>query len=224
LALILNIETATKVCSIAIGKDGKILGFTDINEADFSHAEKLNLSIIDLLAKHKLKLKDFNAIAISEGPGSYTGLRIGTSTAKGICYGLDIPLISINTLASLANLAKITEGIKIPMIDARRMEVFTADFDNKNVQISKNTNLIIEKNTFDKYKQTIHLFGNGSDKLVTQFSDNKNIKFISNIECSARGMVTIAEKKFNSNDFVDVAYFEPNYGKEFYTNVVIKKK
>ena len=224
MALILNIETATKVCSIALGQNGNLMDYKDLNEANFSHAEKLNLLIVDLLAKNNLKLSEIDAVAISEGPGSYTGLRIGTSTAKGICYGLDIPLVSVNTLESLSNLVKIKDGIKKPMIDARRMEVFTADFDINNNPVSENTNLIVEENSFDNYKETLHLFGNGSDKLKELLSINQNIKFISDIECSARGMVTISEKKFNENNFADVAYFVPDYGKEFYTNVVVKKQ
>ena len=114
MALILSIETATKVCSIALGKEGELIDFTDILEDEYSHSEKLNLSIIELLGKSKITFDELDAIAISSGPGSYTGLRIGSSSAKGFCYGKNIPLIGINTLEAMCFLAPISSGTKIP--------------------------------------------------------------------------------------------------------------
>jgi tRNA threonylcarbamoyladenosine biosynthesis protein TsaB len=116
MGVILNIETATKVCSIALGKKGQLLDYIDILEDGYSHSEKLNVSIVDLLKRNNLSLTDLDAVAISEGPGSYTGLRIGTASAKGFCYGKDIPLIAVNTLEALANRTEIKEGVKVPLV------------------------------------------------------------------------------------------------------------
>ncbi len=223
MALILNIETATKVCSIALGKEGKTLDFIDINEDEYSHSEKLNLSIIELLKKNNLTFDKLDSVAISSGPGSYTGLRIGTSSAKGFCYGKDLPLIAVNTLEALCHLALIESGTKIPVIDARRMEVFGAVFSGDNQRIKKDFNLVIDENSFSEIEGEKYLFGNGAHKLKEILTNNSSIHFIDNIVCSARGMLKVAEKKFNTKDFEDVAYFEPNYGKEFYT-VPSKKK
>jgi len=217
MALILNIETATKICSIALGKDGSLLDYTDINEDEYSHSEKLNLAIVELLNNNNLSFDYLDAIAISSGPGSYTGLRIGTSSAKGFCYGKNVPLISVNTLEELCYLSPIESGIKIPLIDARRMEVFGAVFSHDNKRINQDFNLVIDETSFANIEGEKYLFGNGADKLKDALANNSTIHFIDNIVCSARGMVEIAEKKFNENDFEDVAYFEPNYGKEFYT-------
>lgn len=217
MALILSIETATKVCSIALGENGKTIDFTDILEDDYSHSEKLNISIQALLKKHGFTFDSLDAVAISSGPGSYTGLRIGTSSAKGFCYGKDIPLIAINTLEALCQLTTIESGVKIPVIDARRMEVFGAVFSHENQNITPDFNLVIDENSFSEIKEDKYLLGNGSAKLKEVLSANKTVHFIDNIHCSARGMVWLAEEKFTKNEFADLAYFEPNYGKEFYT-------
>jgi tRNA threonylcarbamoyladenosine biosynthesis protein TsaB len=217
MALILNIETATKVCSIALGKDGNLLGYTDINEDEYSHSEKLNIAIVELLKNNNLSFDDLDAVGISSGPGSYTGLRIGTSSAKGFCYGKDIPLISVNTLEELCHLSPIESGIKIPLIDARRMEVFGAVYSHDNKRIQEDFNLVIDEDSFANIEGEKYLFGNGADKLKEALANNTTVHFIDGIVCSARGMITVAEDKFNTNDFEDVAYFEPNYGKEFYT-------
>lgn len=217
MGLILNIETATKVCSIALGKEGELVDFIDILEDGYSHSEKLNLSIIELLERNNLLLSNINAIAISKGPGSYTGLRIGTASAKGFCYGKDIPLIAVNTLEALGNMAAIEEGVKIPLIDARRMEVFGGVFGIKNEEIIPSFNYVIEEDSFDHIKENKHFFGNGAEKLKEVFENKEGYNFIDNIECSARGMVAVSERKYTSKEFEDTAYFEPNYGKEFYT-------
>lgn len=216
---ILHIETATKVCSVAISENSTIIDLVEFRDDNYSHSEKLNLLIIDLLNQNNLTFNDISAVAISEGPGSYTGLRIGTSTAKGICYGKDIPLISVNTLQALCEIAPIENGIKVPMIDARRMEVFTAFYSQKNELIKADHNLIVDLNSFDHYNEDLYLFGNGALKLKKLLSDKKHIHFIDDIHCTARGMIKIASEKLNNQDFVDLAYFEPNYGKEFYTTM-----
>lgn len=220
MGLILNIETATKVCSVAIGKEGNLVDFIEVNDSDYSHSEKLNVFIIELLERNKLTLSNFDAIAISEGPGSYTGLRIGTSTAKGICYSLDIPLISVNTLSELCELAPIETGTKIPMIDARRMEVYTAFYSADNTIITPQHNLIVNEDSFKDLGE-VYLFGNGADKFKELFKNNSNINFIDDIICSAKGMIKLSEEKFQTKSFEDVAYFEPNYGKEFYTTAKV---
>ena len=217
MALILNIETATKVCSIAIGKDGKTIDFIDILEDEYSHSEKLNLSIVELFERNNLTFDNLDAIAISSGPGSYTGLRIGTSSAKGFCYGKDLPLISVNTLEELCHLTPIESGIKIPLIDARRMEVFGAVFSANNERVQEDFNLVIDETTFYEIEGEKYLFGNGANKLKEVLANNASIHFIDNIHCSAKGMVSVSEKKYNNKNFEDVAYFEPNYGKEFYS-------
>src|SRR5690554_3247877 len=134
--VILHIETATKNCSVSLGKDGELIDTIELAEAGFNHAEKLHVFIDEILQRNAFSYQSLNAIAISKGPGSYTGLRIGVSAAKGLCYALDIPLISIPTLQSLALQVQHPDGVIVPMIDARRMEVYTAVFDADNHCIS----------------------------------------------------------------------------------------
>ncbi len=217
MALILSIETATKVCSIALGKEGELIDYIDILEDEYSHSEKLNLSILSLLKKNNLSFDSLEAIAISSGPGSYTGLRIGSSSAKGFCYGKNLPLISVNTLEAMCRLAPIDKGVKIPLIDARRMEVFGSVFSENNHRLQEDFNEVITEESFTKIEGEKYLFGNGANKLKEVLRENSSVHFIEDIFCSARGMIEIAESKFNKKDFEDVAYFEPNYGKEFYT-------
>ncbi len=146
MAIILNLETATKNCSVTIAKEGKTIACKEIAEQNFSHAEKLHVFIEELLAENNLKFSDLNAIAVSQGPGSYTGLRIGVSSAKGFCYALNIPLIAIDTLQLLAKQIQIKEGVIVSMIDARRMEVFTAFYDKNHEQIRTTKAEIIDEN------------------------------------------------------------------------------
>ena len=145
--IILNIETATKNCSVALAKEGKTIAYKEIAEQNFSHAEKLHVFIEELLAENQLQFSDLSAIAVSQGPGSYTGLRIGVSSAKGFCYALNIPMIAIDTLQLLAKQIHIEEGIIIPMIDARRMEVFTAFYDKNHNKIRNTQAAIIDENS-----------------------------------------------------------------------------
>lgn len=223
MALILNIETSTKVCSVALGLDGELKDIEEFHDESYSHAEKLNLMILDLLDRNQIKFEALDAIAISEGPGSYTGLRIGTSTAKGICYAADKPLIGINTLDALCNQVSISKGLKIPMIDARRMEVFSATYNESNKLIEEQSNNIITPDYFDAYKdQDLVIFGNGSNKLAELIAQYPNISLVNDIACSAKGMISLADEKFNLESFADTAYFEPNYGKEFYTTAKVK--
>jgi tRNA threonylcarbamoyladenosine biosynthesis protein TsaB len=213
--IILNIETATKNCSVALAKEGKIVACKEIAEQNFSHAEKLHVFIEELLTENQLQFSDLSAIAVSQGPGSYTGLRIGVSSAKGFCYALNIPMIAIDTLQLIAKQIQIEEGIIIPMIDARRMEVFTAFYD-KNYQQIRNTQAeIIDETSYQEISEIIHLVGDGTEKFKNTLTDNKFIFHSDVVFPSAKQMTQLSFDKFIKNDFVDVAYFEPYYLKDF---------
>ncbi len=214
---ILNIETATKNCSVSISKNGKLVVLKEICEANFSHAEKLHHFITDTLRDAKLDFKDLNAIAVSKGPGSYTGLRIGVSSAKGLCFALDIPLISILTLASLAHATKVKSGYIIPLLDARRQEVYTAVFDSNYTIIKKTYNHILEDNSFSEYLEfeKVTFLGDGANK-TSDIVKHSNATFLEGYFPSAKEMVFLSYQKFLKSTFEDVAYFEPFYLKDFY--------
>src|SRR6056300_1320198 len=202
---ILSIETATRTCSVAIAKDGELLGYQDFHSEQYSHAEKLNSMMIDLMKELSLSWGDIDAIAVSEGPGSYTGLRIGVSTAKGLCYARSLPLIAINSLASLASLIDANEyNYRCPMFDARRMEVYGAIYDKQEDEIMKTQPVLVDEFSFLEYLEKC--------QAVIQ---HKNAHFDLETEVSARGMVDLAERAYRLASFVDVAYFEPNYLKSF---------
>jgi tRNA threonylcarbamoyladenosine biosynthesis protein TsaB len=223
LALILNIETATTMCSVSIGKDGKLVALKELN-GDYTHAENLTLFIEAVVKQAGIKLSDLDAIAISKGPGSYTGLRIGVSTAKGLCYSLDKPLIAINTLEHLSLALSEGEGILLcPMIDARRMEVYCAVYDSNGNEIIPTAAEIIDENSFADLlkKGKMVFFGDGAAKCKETFSSNSNAIFRDDIYPSAKNMIPLSEKAFNAKQLEDVAYFEPFYLKDF---VAGKKK
>ena len=223
MARILSIETSTSVCSIALHDDCTLLGESSSNEP-FSHAERLAPLIEELLAKLKINKESLEAIAVSSGPGSYTGLRIGTSTAKGLCYALDIPMITVNTLESmLRNIpAEYATIMKCPMIDARRMEVYCllATPDSEIIEYTQAK--IIDADSFTGYlaKDKILFFGNGADKCKTVIK-NENAIYLDNVVPSAINIGELAANKFAQGDFADLAYFEPEYLKPF---VAIKAK
>jgi len=217
MALILNVETATTSCSVAVGKDGNLLDFKELNDG-YTHAENLNLFIIELLRKHHLTLQQFDAFAVSMGPGSYTGLRIGVSTAKGLCYGTGKPLIAVNTLEAMASGVVMDENTLLcPMIDARRMEVYSAVYDNKGKEIKPTAAVIIDVNSFDDLldRNRIVFFGDGAEKCKYILSVHSNAVFLDNKFPSARDMVKLSESKFKSSSFENTAYFEPFYLKDF---------
>ena len=221
MALILNIETATKNCSVALSKDGKTLAIREISEQNFSHAEKLHVFIEELLLETNVTFKDVKAVAVSQGPGSYTGLRIGVSAAKGLCYALSIPLIAVDTLEILARKIQISSGIILPMIDARRLEVYCAFFDSNYAKIRETKAEIIDENSFQEETEIIHLIGDGAIKFKEILTDKK-FKYYPEIQFpSAAEMSLISFQKFKNNQFEDVAYFEPFYLKDF---VLITKK
>ena len=216
--IILNIETATKNCSVSIAKDGKTLICKEIATENFSHAEKLHVFIEAILKEANLTFKNVTAIAVSQGPGSYTGLRIGVSSAKGLCYALGLPMIAIDTLELLARRIKIENGIIIPMIDARRMEVYVSFFDQNYVKIRATEAEIIDETSYCEIDKTIHLVGDGALKFKETLTDSKFIYHEDVVYPSANEMSALSFEKYKKSDFVDVAYFEPYYLKDFVLN------
>ena len=226
MALLLNIETSTAVCSVALGKDGKLIALKE-NKEGMKHATHLTTFIENILKENELKPSDLDGVAISMGPGSYTGLRIGVSTAKGLCFGSNIPLIAINTLQAMTKALQenksMLNGVQnmedayfCPMIDARRMEVYTAFFNQQNELVREISADIIDENSFrnELSNREIIFFGDGSGK-CKEVIQSKNGIFLDDVTPTAIGMVELAEKKFKNNEFEDVAYFEPFYLKDF---------
>lgn len=215
MSYILNIETATKNCSISIAKQGETLLCKEIAEQGYSHAEKLHVFIAEALQELQIDFSDLSAIAVSQGPGSYTGLRIGVSAAKGLCYALDIPLIAIDTLEVLAAQLSVSDGLIIPMIDARRMEVYNAVFDKNHQKIRDTKAEIITEESFSEIEGTIHLIGDGALKCADILKDARFVYYPENTYPSAKEMSLLSFEKHKKSDTVDVAYFEPFYLKDF---------
>jgi tRNA threonylcarbamoyladenosine biosynthesis protein TsaB len=213
---ILMIESATKVCSVALLK-GEEIFLNEESSENFSHAEKLTVFVENVLKEAHLKPTDLDAVAVSSGPGSYTGLRIGVSLAKGLCYSLNIPLISVDTLQYLANNIELEKNeLACAMIDARRMEVYFNVFDNENKALFETNNKVIEENSFSDLmeKNKLIFVGDGTEK-CSQIIKNQNAVFLAKELCSAPKMKNIALDKFLKKDFEDVAYFVPFYLKNF---------
>lgn len=231
MALILNIETSTKVCSVCVSDDGNIIGVKESGE-DKSHAKKLTVFIQDLLNETNLKIDDFDAVAISKGPGSYTGLRIGVSTAKGLCYAKDLHLIAINTLQAMANgiilkaekneisLDDFENAILVPMIDARRMEVYSAFFNAQGKFVRNVEAEIIDENSYHDIlpKQKMIFFGDGSDK-IKEVIQHENAIFVKDFDPSSAYMAKLSDQAYQNKNFENVAYFEPFYLKDFIATV-----
>ena len=215
MSYILNIETATKNCSVALAKDGKTLLCKEIAEEGYSHAERLHVFIEEIINEAGIGMKDLVAVAVSQGPGSYTGLRIGVSSAKGFCYAMNIPMIAVDTLQLLAKQIQIEDGIIIPMIDARRMEVFTAFYDKNHNQIRNTLSEIIDETSYQEITETIHLVGDGTEKFKNTLIDTKFVFHSDVVFPSANQMSQLSFDKYQKRDFVDVAYFEPYYLKDF---------
>lgn len=216
MAVILCLETATTNCSVGIAKDGKLLAIKEDNSKGYSHAEKLHVFINEILRETNLSVDELDAVAVSKGPGSYTGLRIGVSTAKGLCFSLDIPLISVPTLDLLAEQLDEENGFIISMLDARRMEVYSAVYDAELNQVRETKAEVLDENSFAGYLENskVHFIGNG----VAKFEDiceNPNAVFHKQKFPSAKEMAKIAELKYKKSDTEDVAYFEPYYLKDF---------
>ena len=219
---ILNIETATTNCSVSIAKDGETIVLKEDNDKSYSHAERLHVYIDEALKEAGINSVDLSAIAISKGPGSYTGLRIGVSTAKGLCFALDKPLISVPTLQALAYQVQLENGVIVSMLDARRMEVYSAIYDSNYNEIRTTEAQILDENAFAENLQNgkVYFIGNGVEKTKTLIT-NPNAIFIEDKLPSANEMSALAFKKYQNNDFEDVAYFEPYYLKDF---VALKPK
>lgn len=219
MALILNIDTAVEVASVCLAKDGDVLSVSN-NEKQKDHAAWLHVAIKEIFEKNKLGMGSIDAVAITEGPGSYTGLRIGMATAKGICYALNKPLITLNTLRVMASAAKgTTTDMLCPMIDARRMEVFTAIYTKELQTVKEPIAITLDEKSFDAelMDNSICFFGNGSNKFL-KIKEHSNASF-AEIKFDASEMVSLVEEKFSKNQFSDLAYAEPLYLKEFYTPV-----
>ncbi|TRX22708.1 tRNA (adenosine(37)-N6)-threonylcarbamoyltransferase complex dimerization subunit type 1 TsaB [Flavobacterium franklandianum] len=219
MSYILNIETATKNCSVALARDGKTILCKEIAEEGYSHAERLHVFIEEIIKESEITFQDLSAIAVSQGPGSYTGLRIGVSAAKGLCYALGIPLIAVDTLQVLASQVKVSNGLIIPMLDARRMEVysaiFTPNFENKRAVQAE----VITESSFENLRETLYFVGDCAEKGKTVLT-KENFIFLEEIKYpSAKEMSFLSFDKYQKNDFVDVAYFEPYYLKDFMMTV-----
>ncbi|RYJ52874.1 tRNA (adenosine(37)-N6)-threonylcarbamoyltransferase complex dimerization subunit type 1 TsaB [Flavobacterium petrolei] len=215
MSYILNIETATKNCSVALAKDGKTILCKEIAEEGYSHAERLHVFIEAIIKEAGIALQDLSAIAVSQGPGSYTGLRIGVSAAKGLCYALDIPLIAVDTLQALAAQVTISSGLIIPMIDARRMEVYSAIFGPTLEKKREVLAQIIDDNSFEDREETLYFVGDCADKCKPVLTKENHVFLEEIVYPSAKEMSAISFEKFKINDTVDVAYFEPYYLKDF---------
>ena len=229
--MILCLETSTAVCSVALVDNSNVIALRESLDGQ-NHAEKITIFIDEVMKEANISYNELEAIAVSKGPGSYTGLRIGVSTAKGLCYAMEKPLIAIDTLAAMTegfldnnfdndhdtNIKSLpSSSIFCPMIDARRMEVYSAFFTEDMKKIYETEALIIDESSFSDLKLNHHLylFGDGADKLVSLFENEENITVIEKFHCSAAYMARLAEEAFKNNDFVDTAYFEPFYLKDF---------
>lgn len=217
MSLILNIETAVTTASVCIAEGETILGFT-INPSQKDSAAWLHVAIKGLMEKQHIKMEELKAVAISAGPGSYTGLRVGMAAAKGLCFALQCPLIKISTL-KMMTAAAINGKTELycPMIDARRMEVFTAVYNNKSVEVTAPRNIILKEDSFSDLIEahTITFFGNGSVKFQSLVA-HTNAAF-AQVEVTAAHMVTLSIDKLINRQFDSVAYSEPFYGKDFYS-------
>lgn len=221
--MILCLETATPVCSVALNESCCTIAMRE-TVGQNAHSEKITNFIQEVMEVAKIEYSQLDAVAVSKGPGSYTGLRIGVSTAKGICYAADLPLMAIDTLEAMAYGMKSKLGsqiaendILIPMIDARRMEVYAAIFDANLNKIQDTAALVIDENSFEELRKDrrLWLFGDGAPKLNKVFESQHNINIIEGFKPSAAYMLPLADKALRKRDFVDVAYFEPFYLKDF---------
>lgn len=212
---ILHLETATKVCSVALSKNGHLEAFKEIEEDGYSHGENLNLFIEHVCNELSISLNDLSAVSVASGPGSYTGLRIGAATAKSLCYSLNIPLIAIDALTCLTELArnKYSDINFCAVIDARRMEVYNLIIDSSGNVLKDISADIIDENSYDEFMPFV-CFGDGADKLKEVWK-NKDCVIDSTVLSSANGQVKLAYEMFKAKTFVDVAYWEPFYLKDF---------
>ncbi|MBK5202858.1 MAG: tRNA (adenosine(37)-N6)-threonylcarbamoyltransferase complex dimerization subunit type 1 TsaB [Prolixibacteraceae bacterium] len=229
MSYIINIESSTEICSVSLSEKGKIVDFKE-NKEGRNHARLMAVYIQNLMTKNNIDYKLLDGVAVSKGPGSYTGLRIGVSIAKGLCYAQDIPLIAISPLQAMSDYVRLNKSkfnlpdnnklIYAPMIDARRMEVYTASYDINNKEIKPVCAKVLDKDSFKEEleKYPVAFFGNGSEK-AKKVITNPNAFFIPDIICSSRFMNNLSYQSFIAKQFVDVAYFEPFYLKNFIAGI-----
>ncbi|MEM1340476.1 MAG: tRNA (adenosine(37)-N6)-threonylcarbamoyltransferase complex dimerization subunit type 1 TsaB [Bacteroidota bacterium] len=217
MASILSLETATTNCSVAIGIDGDVVALVEANTPNYSHGEQLHVFISEAVKKAGLSLAALDAIAVSKGPGSYTGLRIGVAAAKGLCFTLEAPLIAVPTLESMAHQLSLSSGeLALPLLDARRMEVYSAVYNHRFEAIRETRAEIIDENAFYAFRKAkqIHLIGSGAAKCQEVLPEG-NFSFYTAAVPSAKEMVLLAQARYDQGTFEDVAYFEPYYLKDF---------
>lgn len=218
MTVILCIETSTRVCSVCLTENGKVRECMEDTSAQYSHAEQLNVLIEQVLQAANTDFKDLDAVAVSEGPGSYTGLRIGVSAAKGIALACGIPIVAVSPLRAMAVSVKDNNPntLLIPMIDARRMEVFTAGYNGLGEEVFKTRAEILDDSSFPErgdFEKTL-FFGDNAEKAKPVLSNNTT-ELLPGVIASAKGMAALAFKKFQNDDIADTAYFEPFYLKDF---------
>lgn len=222
MARIISLETASTNCSVSIYDDGTLLALREDPSPAYTHGELLHTFMKEAMAEAGLQLSDLQAVAVSKGPGSFTGLRIGVAAAKGLCFSLGIPLIAVETLRSMAYQFQDASGVLIPMLDARRMEAYVAVFDADHIQVEPTRAEIITVDSFSdwSHKGPVHLLGNGVEK-CRELLTHPNFQFHTTIQPGSREIGLLAAKRFEEGLFEDLAYFEPYYLKDF---ILQKKK
>ena len=226
MALILNIDTATGVCSVALAREGRVVAMKE-NDEGLNHSTLLGVYVDEVLRQAGVTMAGVDAVAVSAGPGSYTGLRIGVSLAKGLCYGAGKPLIAVGTLESMADAVadRVREdALYCPMIDARRMEVYAAVYDREGREVTGVRPVVLDEGVFadELSREPVYFFGDGSGK-ARDVLVHPNVRFLSGVTTSAMNLMRLAERKFAAGVFEDVAYFEPFYLKEFVATVPKRK-
>ena len=234
MASILIIESSTEICSVALTKDGKLIDMIE-SEAGQNHARLITVFAEDLLKRNNIQPGELSAVAVSKGPGSYTGLRIGVSTAKGFCFANGIPLIAVGTLEAMAKHVVLNQSsyhlpenpslLYCPMIDARRMEVYAAFYNGQGVLQREISADIITPDSYAEQLENhpVYFFGNGADKCKSTLT-HPNARFIDQLVPLAENMIAFGVKAFTEKRFADTAYFEPFYLKEFQTTAKPPKK
>ena len=218
---ILNIESSSTNCSISLAHKGIVVSINEKNDENYSHSTKLHSFIKEVLKESNVSINELSAVAVSKGPGSYTGLRIGVAAAKGLCFALDIPLISLPTLLILSKQVNIQKGLIVPVLDARRDEVYSAVYDSNYNLIQKEKPEIINEDSFKEMLSSfkLHFTGSGQEKCERLIKKNLNLNFSNNDNFpSSKEMGNLSYEKFINSNFEDLAYFEPAYLKNFTLN------
>ena len=218
---ILNIESSSTNCSISLAHKGIVVSIKEKNDENYSHSTKLHSFIKEVLKESNVSINELSAVAVSKGPGSYTGLRIGVAAAKGLCFALDIPLISLPTLLILSKQVNIQKGLIVPVLDARRDEVYSAVYDSNYNLIQKEKPEIINEDSFEEILSSFKLYfiGSGQEKCERLIKKNLNLNFSANDNFpSSKEMANLSYEKFINSNFEDLAYFEPAYLKNFIFN------